>query len=235
MELKPVPLSSETHRNTRIKQEPTVEHVKDAHLASVTVHEFVVCAGDYPILFVRGPNNDKLRPVVMWGVEPRQNLFVKDNKWQGGYVPAAVRCYPFVTSVQQVEDESRVFIGIHNESDLVNEEVGERIFNDDGTESDWFKKNLDFLNTVTQRDQISMDFAAKLDELGLVAPLQMSFKTPEGEDRKIEGLMAVDPKKLEALSDEEYLGLRKLKFLDPIYAHLISLENVNKLLRRRYD
>ncbi|HSG60175.1 MAG TPA: SapC family protein [Pseudomonadales bacterium] len=230
----PVPLSSEAHRNTRVKQTPTIEHVKNSHLASITVHEFIVAAPEYPIAFVRTPQSGTIRPVVVWGVEPEQNLFVVDDVWQGGYVPAAVRCFPFVTSLQEVEGERRIFVGIHEESDIVNEEEGERLFDDEGKETDWFKKNIEFINTVTARDEQSLAFAKTLDEMGLIQALQVTFKDPDGNDRKIEGLLAVDPKKFAALSDEDFLKLRKQNMLDPIYAHFMSLENVNKLLSRRY-
>jgi hypothetical protein len=230
----PVALTSEKHRNTRVKQTPTIEHVKNSHLASVTVHEFIAAACEYPIAFIMGPNSDQLRPVVVWGVEPQTNLFVENDQWVGGYVPAAARCFPFVTSVQDVEGEKRIFIGIHEDSEVVNEEEGERIFTESGEETEWFKKNIEFINNVTQRDELSLVFAKRLKDLGLIQALQISFKDPQGNDRKIDGLMAVDPKKLAELSDEEFLKLRKEGFIDGIYAHLLSLENINKLLARRY-
>jgi hypothetical protein len=230
----PVPLSSETHRNTRVKQSPTIEHVKNSHLASITVHEFIAAAPEYPIAFVRTPQTNAIRPVVVWGVEPEQNLFVVDDQWKGGYVPAAVRCFPFVTSLQEVEGERRIFVGIHADSEIVNEEEGERLFDDEGKETEWFKKNIEFINTVTARDEQSLAFAKTLEDMGLIQSLQVTFKDPEGNDRRIEGLMAVDPKKFQELSDEDFLKLRKQNMLDPIYAHLMSLENVNKLLSRRY-
>lgn len=230
----PVALSNEKHRNTRIKQTPTIQHIKDSHLASITVHEFIAAACDYPIAFIQGPNNTGIRPVIVWGVEPQSNLFVENGAWVGGYVPAAARCFPFVTSVQDVNGEQRIFIGLHEDSEVVSEEEGERIFDDEGKETEWFKKNVDFINNVTQRDQMSLDFAKRLQDMGLIQALQIGFKDPQGQDRKIDGLLAVDPKKMAALSDEDFLKLRKDGFLDAIYAHLLSLENVNKLLSRRY-
>lgn len=228
----PVPLSSEKHRNTRIKQSPTIEHVKDSHLASVTVHEFVACAGEYPIIFIRTESGP--RAVVMWGAEPGKNVHVSDGKWQGGYVPASVRCFPFVTNIQTVDDEKRIFVGIHEESELVNDNDGERLFDDEGQETEWFKKTIDFINNVTQRDDFTNSFAKELESLGLLKNLKLSYKTPAGEERNIDGILAVEPKALAELSDEAFLKLRKANFLDAIYAHLVSLENLNKLLRKAY-
>lgn len=230
----PVPLKPEEHKNIRIRQTPTIEHLKNTHMAAVSVHEFVAAATHYPIMFVKEPVTGKCRPIILWGLEAEENLFIKDDKWDGAFIPAGVRCFPFMSTVQEREGEKRVFLGLYQDSELVNEEEGERIFDENGEQTEWFKKLTEFINTSTQRDQMTMAFAEELVRLELISPLNLSYKTPDGDERKITDLMGVEPEKLSKLSDEDYLKLRKAGFLDPIYAHLVSLENINRLLQRRY-
>ena len=49
----------------------------------------------------------------------------------------------------------------------------------------------------------------------------------------LNGLFIVDEKKLSALSDEDFLSLRKRGFLGPIYAHLGSMHQVNNLIQKQ--
>ena len=56
-----------------------------------------------------------------------------------------------------------------------------------------------------------------------------------GEKVQLNGLLLVDEKKLNEMSDEEHLELRKGGYLAPIYAHLGSLHHANKLAKLRAE
>lgn len=228
----PVPLNPEQHKNTRIKQTGTLEHVKDSHMAPVFVYEFVNAALDYPILFVKDPNREEteFRSIVMWGLESGSNLFIKNDKWDGGFVPSALNCHPFTAHVK----EERVFIGLFEDSDLVNEEEGERIFNDDGKESEWFGKTLEYMKRVLEHENISVQFCKELEKLDILVPQALNY-TVDGQEKKVDGFFVIDAKKLNELSDETFLDMRKKGMLDAIYAHLASLANINKLLKRKVE
>ena len=53
----------------------------------------------------------------------------------------------------------------------------------------------------------------------------------DGEKRDINGIYLVDEKKLNELSDEDFLDLRKRGFLGPIFSSLTSMHQVNRLAR----
>ena len=52
-----------------------------------------------------------------------------------------------------------------------------------------------------------------------------------GEKRNINGLYLIDEQKLNQLSDEAFLELKKRGILGPIFGHLGSLNQVNRLAR----
>lgn len=229
----PVPLRPEAHKGLKISQNGSLEHIKQSHVTSVLATEYIRTSTDYPIVFVKDQESGDFNSVVMWGTKTGENLFVKNGEWIGGFVPASSRCFPF--AMQLSPDESdRLFIGLFEDAVAVNKEEGELIFNDDGSETEWMKATKGFLVNVFEQGQITKSLLKGLDSLGLLVPQSISMQIPgQEEKRSIDGFYIVDREKLEALSDEEFLKLRKSKILEVIYAHLASLSNIEKLVKQK--
>lgn len=229
----PVPLRPATHKGLKISQKGSVEHLKDSHIAAVHATEYMRAGIDYPILFIKDPENKHFDSVVMWGMELGENLFVKDDQWLGGFIPAASRCFPFAMSLGQ-DDPERLFFGLFEDASILNRDEGELIFNEDESETEWMKTTKDFLVNVFEQGQVTRNMLKELDSLGLLVPQSLSLQLP-GEEKKKEigGFFIVDRNKLAELSDEEFLKLRKLNVLDAIFAHVASLGNIEKLVRQK--
>ena len=56
--------------------------------------EFARAASEYPIVFAG--TDETVMPVVIVGMRGNENLYVSEQgKWQGRYIPAFIRLYPF--------------------------------------------------------------------------------------------------------------------------------------------
>lgn len=67
--------------------------------------------------------------------------------------------------------------------------------------------------------------------MGLLVDQTLTYKLPEDEQAKhVEGFYVIDQKKLNELSDEDFIKLRKLNVLEAIYAHLASLNKSDRLM-----
>ncbi|MCA8889920.1 MAG: SapC family protein, partial [Parvularculaceae bacterium] len=66
---------------------------------------------------------------------------------------------------------------------------------------------------------------------------QTAQYTPQGdsEPRPFANYFGVDEAKLQALTDEQFLELRKMNVLPILYAHMISLANWRTLISRRME
>lgn len=227
----PVSLTSQAHKGKRIKATSSAKHIEKNHFAKVYTSEFTKAGADYPIIFVKDPDSDNYFAAGMWGMEVGENLFVEDGRWIGGYYPASVRCYPFAVAPDP-ENDDRLFIGIYENADNINDTEGDLIFNDDGTETDWMKETKEFLVRVYQQEALTRQFADKLREYDLLVPQTLSIKNSlTGKDQEVSGFFVVDREKLVNLPDDKYLELRKGGALEVIYAHLMSLDSLDKLLR----
>ncbi len=231
----PVSLTATAHKGLRIKPIGTADHIATNHFAKIYTPEFSKAGTDYPIIFVKDPDTGVFFAAGMWGLEVNENLFVDGNRWLGGYFPASVRCYPFAVQ-QDPDNKDRLFIGIYENAPIINKDEGNLIFNDDGTETAWMQEVKEFLVRVFQQEEMTKVFVAKLDELGLLQPQTLSIKrTDSDKNIDVSGFYIVDRKKLEELPDDQYLELRKNGGLEIIYHHLMSLDSLDKLLRKKNE
>lgn len=227
---KVVGLSKETHAKTKISNVRPFSHIGNEHMLPVVVHEFVVAGAEFPVVFVKDPSGDRFQPVALLGLASQQNLVIKEDKWDALYVPRVIRNYPLVL-VQDAPGSDRLIVAIDESSERVNEAEGFALFNDDGSESEFLTARKQQMAEFVEFSQITHNFTEKLKSLGLIKE-QVLTLTINGDKRNINGIHMVDDQKLNELSDEAFLELRKQGYLTAIYAHLMSLQHTQKLVQK---
>jgi hypothetical protein len=227
------PLHNVEHKDFKIKNGFNADLVKDQHLVPVVAHEFARVANEYPIVFVKNNETGEFQPVAMLGLEPGENLIVKDGKWQGAYLPHALTRSPLVLS-KNPENEEQLFVGINESSDLVNKEEGNALFDEKGEETDYLKRRKEGLVSYVEFSQITAAFTKFLVDKELLIPQTLTLEI-KGEKRDINGIYLIDEKKMNELSDEDFLDIRKRGFLPPIYSFLTSMPQVNRLARLKAE
>ena len=232
----PVALSPTQHKGLKIKQLGSADYLAKNHFTKVYAPEFTKAGTDYPIIFVRDPETQEFFAGGLWGLQQNENLFVEDGRWTGGFFPAAVRCYPFAMSIDP-QDADRLYIGIYEDSPLISSDEGELMFNDDGSETPWMVEVKDFLVKVYNQEELTRKFVKELDEMGLLIPQSLNVKTKEDapENAAVSGFFVVDKEKLQALPDEKIIEMKNNGALEIIYAHLMSLGCLDKLLKKKND
>ena len=229
----PVSLSPTSHKGVKIKEKGSADHIAKSHFAKIYTPEFAKAGTDYPIIFIKNPESGIFFAAGMWGLEPGENLFIEGENWVGGYYPASVRCYPFVVQ-QDPEDKERLFIGIYEYASVVNKEEGNLIFNEDGTETEWMNGIKEFLVRIYRQEEMTHQFVARLEELELLIPQSLSIKNADNDSgQDISGFYVVDKEKLTNLADDILLEMRKSGELEVIYNHIMSLESLDKLIRKK--
>jgi len=96
------------------------------------------------------------------------------------------------------------------------------------------KETKEFLVRVYQQEALTRQFAKMLNDMELLVPQTLSIKNSQtGKDHDVSGFFVVDREKLVNLPDDKFLELRKGGALEVIYAHLMSLDSLDKLLRMK--
>lgn len=224
-----VPVSRERHAGTRIRPLTDFRFAASAHFASVTLHEFGRVSGTYPIVFIEDKQNDLFRPVALLGLETGENLFIDaDGKWQAHYVPAIIRRYPF--ALASSGEEGQFVVCIDEGADIVNDEDGAPLFGDDGAPADALENVKRYLGELQQMEVLTNACCAYLAEHNMFTPLNMRVRQAD-QVRNIAGCYVVNEERLKSLSDERFLEMRARGYLPPIYAHLCSLSQLERLMK----
>ena len=192
--------------------------------------EFPNAAAEYVIVF--GGTGDVVMPAAILGLRAEENLFVStEGAWQGKYVPAFLRRYPFVFSGQ---DEGKNFtLCIDEKFPGFNEDgKGERLFGEDGEPSDYTQNVLKFLQQYQLEFNRTRALCEKLKSLNLLEPMQAQINLGSGEQRSLTGFSAVNRGRLKTLSAEALADLARSDELELIYNHLSSMRNFEAMRER---
>jgi hypothetical protein len=220
-----IPLDKNKHKDIRVKISGDFAHAKDTHLAAASLREYAQIASCMPIIFIKDPKSDTTHSVAMLGIEQGVNLFMPEGKWTGHVVPLNIQRYPF--DVRPDGDKLGVFID--ENSDLVGKE-GEPLFV--GEEPSPFLDNRQkLLSELANSEMATREFVKKIEELDLLDAIVIRTQYANGQQRNINGMQTISEKRLQALDAETIADLHKTGFLGAIYAVLMSLGQLNRLVQ----
>lgn len=230
---RPVPLNRTTHKDLRIKGLQNLKFAHAVHSVPLTCAEFPVAARDIPILFA-GPDETNAGPMALLGLRQNENLFVDtEGQWSPGvYIPAFVRRYPFVLAEKPPGAEGDDFTVFLDEGyEGFNNQEGERLFKDDGTETDMLKNAVNFLGEFQQHVTRTRQFMEELRKHDLLEPRNIRLER-NGNVINLNGLFVVSEEKLRKLDAETTHRLFQDGTLGWIFAHLLSLANIDRVGQR---
>lgn len=227
----PAPVSPDKHQHIKIRQTPTKEHLVDRQFTPVFFAEFPRLAAHYPIFFVLDEQSKVFHSIAVFGLTEKQNLFLNDEGWDTTYLPASLRSYPF--SIAKVDNEDdQWMVCIHPDSELVNEESGEALFDADKKPTEYYENMTRFLQDLLAHEMANVELCQLLKEMDLFKEEALRFTDSQGKQGSLNGFHVIDQEKLNALSDQDHLKLRKANALSAIYHHISSLDRVGDLVKR---
>ncbi|MGN6740680.1 SapC family protein [Dyella sp.] len=230
---RPVPLNRSAHKDLRLKPVPSLKFAANVHSVPLTGVEFPAAARDVPILFA-GADMKDAGPMALLGLRQNENLFVDaDGQWASNtYVPAFIRRYPFILAEKpegQEGDDFTVFLDEAYEG--FNTEQGERLFKEDGADTEMLANAVNFLGEFQQHVARTHWFMDQLRKYDLLEPRNIRLEK-DGKTINLNGLFVVSEEKLRQLDEKVAHEFLKEGVLGWIYAHLLSLANIDRVSLR---
>ncbi|NDV24265.1 SapC family protein [Desulfovibrio sp. JC022] len=227
--MKMVPLNKNEHAAYKIRTPENMDFAAGAHFARLVLAEFVQACSVFPIIFVENADIGGFDPGVMLGFEPGQNFFVDgEGKWLVPFVPASIRQYPFSYSYFEGQPDKWVLL-FDEDSGLLNIGAGEPLFDEEGRESTTLNNIMQFMGELQAAAAATTEFSAYLADKSLIVPLDI--KVPgENCPHSLQGIYGVNGQRLNELPDDVFLELKNKGYLAVIYAHLISLGQIERLV-----
>ena len=176
-----------------------------------------------PLGFV--PRAERFQLAALTALQPDSNLFVApDGRWLAGYVPAALRGYPFALAVPEGAPEPVLCID-EASGLIVAAGAGEPFFDADGQPAKVVKDVLSFLARVEHDRAITQTMVDALQTANLIQPWPLTVKR-DGAALQVEGIYRIDEAALNALDNDAWLGLRRSGALPVVYAQLFSMNQL---------
>lgn len=227
-----VPVNRDQHSRLRIRPVSRFAHARSFHLASLAMHEFVRASAFYPIVFLDDRERNAFRPVALLGLDAGENLCVEsDGTWlRGAYVPGIIRRYPF--ALANTAQTGEYAVCVDEGSGLLDEQDGLPLFQEDGQPAETLENVKRFLAELQQMDTLTGQFSAFLARNNLLRPLNLRVRVAD-KPRDIVGCYVINEERLDSLNDSVFLEMRGLRYLPPIYAHLSSLPQIDRLVQRK--
>lgn len=224
-----VPISSEAHRDWSVKTGNNFTFAKEINSVPLLAAEFVIAALEHTIVFAG--EGDAVFPSVILGMQGNSNSHVnEDGTWNGHYVPAFLRRYPFVFS--KSEDGETFTLCIDEEFEGFNNEgKGERLFDAEGNRTQYLETMLKFIQEYQAQFARTQAFAQKLNKLELLEPAQAQFQLA-GKQSSVAGFQTINRAKLKDLAPKKLKELAGTDELELCYLHLQSLNNLTPMARR---
>ena len=221
-------LDKNKHEMLKVGQIENYKYASKLKDCVISVSEFYAASRSQPIVFAQSDTGEYLA-VTLLSLEQNKNHFVnKNGKWKvGEYVPAYVRRYPFVFA--KVKDEFALAVDM-NCAQVSTEVDGQPIF-ENGKASAFNDGVMNFLNDHQNDYLRTQAFIQKLADMDVLEEASAQVNQ-SGESFTVAGFKRINEEKFNALDKEQIFELHHLGYYKLVVAHLMSLHNFGKLLKK---
>ena len=237
--MNPTILDKEKHRDLRVITARGAAYGEEVHFVPVVADELPSLVLEYPVILMKDKQGGQFGLYALLGFDPGENLYLDGEEWGARYIPAHLRRQPFLVAVAggdgsgTAQESQGTVISIDIDSKRISETEGERLFNEDGSQTEYLASVTNLLSVMMGSFEATRMFVAALKEHDLIEPARMDIVFADGEEKRYEGLCTVSDKKLSALPDDAVTTLHKKGYLQACYLLLASLGQVPGLIERK--
>lgn len=226
-----VELSNTQHNDLKLKVQFLAEFASTQQIMRLRAVEVGKAVTSFPVFFTRDSYDGSWVLSALCSFERAHNLFVEKNQWSAIYQPTILQTYPFF--LMQSPREARGYTtGIDENSDAFSREAGLAVFEQSGAASLHLSKSKALLEADIKHDFDTVKFANQVEELGLCKAIDLVVCFADGATQTLSGLYTIDEDKLQELSASMLSELNKNGHLLAIHSILLSIYQLNLLLRK---
>jgi hypothetical protein len=221
---KPAPLDPALHGERGLRRRPDYGFARGTNAIPISLSEIAVAAVWYPVVFA---DEAGARPIAIVGLRADENLYVDaKGRWlQGAYVPAYVRCYPFILADGPDAPGPTLCVDDTPEALVVG---GQPLFRQ-GAPTALVTSAVHFCEAFRAAEAANPPFAEALAHHALLVPRTASARLGGGQQVQLGGFLTVDEAAFRALPDEVFLRFRRQSWLSALYAQIGSAMNWTRL------
>lgn len=227
-----VAINPRDHKDLRILTERSATMGDDMMCCITFPEEFRNLQNHYPILFQLNQERDEFRCLVLLGFENGENLYLKDGKWDGRYIPLAMDIQPFMIGMSKEKDAERKVV-IDMESPRIGEGEGNRVFDDMGVATTYLENISTKLAHLDDGYKKSSNYIACLKKYDLLEPLSIDVTLSDGSKNRLAGFHTIHEERFQNLEASALTEFQDKGYLLASYMMLASLSNLRSLIDRK--
>lgn len=224
-----VVLNNRDHNQLRVRPPGNFDYLANVHMLPLVFQECGHAGNEYPVVFTKKEGTDQLQLVAIFSLSPARNLFVRDGKWEGLYLPAIIQNVPFKLT-NDPQEPSHMILGLDVDSELVSETEGESLFDESGNETEFLQAMKTSMRNYYEQDQMTQAATKYLTELDLLTESDLTVVVGDKKVR-VDGVYTTDIVKLRELPTEKFIELRDKDLLPLLYAQIFSINQFHRLAR----
>ena len=221
-------LNNVTHKDLRVVTRRGAQWGDDVMSCPITIDEFRSLQAHYPILFQQDAQGN-FQPLVLFGLQDGQNLFLDGERWDADYLPLAMQRMPFSIGVAQ--DEMRMMVDMASPR-ISQGSDGEAVFLAQGGNTPFLDRANSILRTLHEGLLATTEFTQALVAHRLLEPFVFEVEQPDGSRGQLVGCHLIHEERLAALDGATIAKLHEADYLQPIYMAIASLSNLSQLVGR---
>jgi len=226
-----VQLDSDTHRECRVAEGCALRFAAGQHVMQIQAAEAGQAVCSFPVFFSRSPSKGGWALSVVTSLERGSNLFVQGGQWTATYAPADMQTYPLFL-MESATDKNGYTVGVVGHDNVLSTDSGEALFDASGNASIHLNRVTKLLEAGIENTVQTRMFVERLEQLELLKSISMNVHYEDGSIQTITGLHTINEDKLHSMSPEELDELNKKGYLILAHALLLSIFQLNVLVRK---
>jgi len=225
----PVLLNNIDHKDLRVITRHGSDMDERHPFVPTFPNEFRALQAHYPIIFRKESASHPFEPIVLFGFEADENLFLDEKDWDAATIPLLVQRLPFLIG----RNGGELMIHIDLDSPRLSKTEGEPIFLPEGGMSPYLEHVNAMLVTVHQGLESNAAFCDALVRQDLLEGFSLDITLEDGTKNRLDGFYTINEDRLGALDAAALDSLHHVGYLGPIYFQLASLSNFRALIDRK--
>jgi hypothetical protein len=229
-----IELSIKQHSKLKVVENCALSLAKKLHIINIRVNEIAQMASQCPVFFNKSPDTGHWGLSALTSFTPQHNLFVNNDTWLATYLPSSIQSYPFFLMKKPNGGEGYT-LGFDGNSHNFSEKTGTALFDENGKATAYLSQIKNIVEADIQHDIQTYEFIDTLLGLNLLKAVNIIVNYQDGRAQTIKGLSVINEDALQVLSAEQLKSLQKSNYLPAIYASLVSLLQLNTLVRKHNE
>jgi len=184
-------------------------------------------AAHFPIVLLNDAATGETRLAGLVGLEQGENLIYQKGKANAKFAPLDVRRYPFY--ITKDPDTNLITLCINESSSALSTESGDPLFSENNEPTEVVENAKKIFTQYQHHHAHNQAFIKFLEDNDLIIEAKLEAVV-DGEKRSFSGLMRIDEKKFNELSDEKVVEAHRKHFTPTITGHFMSLQQTQRLV-----